>query len=152
MVSLDGGSAGKVDDVMATTRWRLCVTMETLSQRSDNMSSVTHAGCLHADVGCVYWACYRCILHLQQYSHRLTVFYFFFDKSMINGMEQDACCSRWHSDDQDVPRFLYRSRGLIVEFTKPITVSHSEARKSRPPLPKFLRLHHLDFYLKAAFH
>ena len=36
-------------NVMATTRWRLCVTMETLSQHSDNVSSVTHAGCLHAD-------------------------------------------------------------------------------------------------------
>jgi len=36
-------------NVMATTRWRLCVTMETLSHHSDNVSSVTHAGCLHAD-------------------------------------------------------------------------------------------------------
>ena len=26
---------------------------------------------------CVYWACYRCILHLQQYSHRLNLYYFF---------------------------------------------------------------------------
>ena len=26
-------------------------------------------------VGCVYWACYRCILHLQQYSHRLNLFF-----------------------------------------------------------------------------
>ena len=72
MFSLDGGSAGKVDDVtashiqdggyallwqrydnnkmmaicyygniVATTRWWLCVTMETLSQHSDNVSSVT---------------------------------------------------------------------------------------------------------------
>ena len=90
MVSLDGGSASKVDDVtafpcradddtashiqdggyallwqrydnnkmaaicyygnvMATTRWRLCVTMEMLSQHADNLSSVTHAGCLYAD-------------------------------------------------------------------------------------------------------
>jgi len=35
--------------VMATTRWRLCVTMETLSQHLDDVSSVMHAGCLHAD-------------------------------------------------------------------------------------------------------
>jgi len=35
-------------NVMATTRWRLCVIMETLTQHSDNVSSVTHAGCLHA--------------------------------------------------------------------------------------------------------
>ena len=62
MVSFDGGSASKVDDVtalpsrhkmadmcyygsvMTTTRWWLCVT----------------------------------ILHLQQYSHRLNLFYFYF--------------------------------------------------------------------------
>ena len=80
MVSFDGGSVGKVDDVtacriqdggyallwqrydnnkmagicyygnvMATTRWRLYITMETLSQHWDNVSSVTHAGRLHAD-------------------------------------------------------------------------------------------------------
>jgi len=82
MVSFDGGSASKVDDVtalpsrtqdggyallwqrydnnkmaairyygnvMATTRWRLCVTMEALYQHSDDISSVMHAGCLHAD-------------------------------------------------------------------------------------------------------
>ena len=36
-------------NVMATTRWRLCVTMETLSQHLDDVSPVMHAGCLHAD-------------------------------------------------------------------------------------------------------
>ena len=36
-------------NVMATTRWQLCVTMETLSQHSHNVSSITHAGCLHVD-------------------------------------------------------------------------------------------------------
>ena len=36
-------------NVMATTRWRLCVTMEMLSQHVDDVSSVMHAGCLHAD-------------------------------------------------------------------------------------------------------
>jgi len=87
MVSFDGGSASKVDDVtalpshiqdggyvllwqrydnnkmvaicyygnvMSTTRWRLCVTMGTLSQHSDNVSSVTHAGYLHRSV---YFCC-----------------------------------------------------------------------------------------------
>ena len=82
MISFDGGSASKVDDVtalpshiqdggyvlllqrydnnkmaaicyygnvMATTRWRLCVTMGTLSQHLDHVSSVMYAGCLHAD-------------------------------------------------------------------------------------------------------
>ena len=48
-------------NVMAT-RWRLCVSMETLSQHWDNVSFCCWR--------CVYWACYRCILHLQQYSHR----------------------------------------------------------------------------------
>ena len=32
-----------------TTRWWLCVTMEMLSQHVDDVSSVMHAGCLHAD-------------------------------------------------------------------------------------------------------
>jgi len=36
-------------NVMTTTRWRLCVTMEMLSQHVDDVSSVMHAGCLHAD-------------------------------------------------------------------------------------------------------
>ena len=54
-------------NVMATTRWRLCVTMETLSQHSDNV----YFCCWR----CVYRACYRCILHLQQYSHRLNLLF-----------------------------------------------------------------------------
>ena len=57
-------------NVMATTRWRLCVTMETLSQHSDNV----YFCCWR----CIYWACYRCILHLQQYSHRLNLLLSFF--------------------------------------------------------------------------
>ena len=36
-------------NVMATTRWWLCVTMEMLSQYVNGVSSVMHAGCLHAD-------------------------------------------------------------------------------------------------------
>jgi len=81
MVSLDGGSAGKVDDVtacriqdggyallwqrydnkmaaicyygnvMARTRWRLCVTMETLSQHSDNVFYIFNSTV-------VDWTCY----------------------------------------------------------------------------------------------
>ena len=38
MVSLDGGSANKVDDVTALPirkRWRICVTMATLRQQQD---------------------------------------------------------------------------------------------------------------------
>jgi len=33
---------------------------------------------------CVYWACYRCILHLQQYSHRLNLFYFYRTGSFVS--------------------------------------------------------------------
>ena len=36
-------------NVMATTRRRVCVTMEMLSQHVGDVSSVMHAGCLHAD-------------------------------------------------------------------------------------------------------
>ena len=55
---------------MTTTTWRLCVTMESLFQHSDNICFCCWR--------CVYWACYRCILHLQQYSHRLNLLLFFF--------------------------------------------------------------------------
>ena len=73
MVSFDGGSASKVDDVtalpsrhkmadmcyygnvMTTTKWRLYVTMETLWQQQDGG--------------------YALFLHLQQYSHRLNYFF-----------------------------------------------------------------------------
>jgi len=82
MVSFDGGSASKVDDVtalpsrhkmadmryygnvMTTTRWWLCVTMETLWQQQDGGYALL-------------WKRYD-ILHLQQYSHRLNLFYVFF--------------------------------------------------------------------------
>jgi len=45
-------------NVMTTTRWRICVTMETLWQQAQYID----------------WTCYRCILHLQQYSRRLNLF------------------------------------------------------------------------------
>ena len=83
MISFDRGSASKVDDVTAlpsrhkmadmcyygnvmTTRWRICVTMATLWQQQDG-----------GYVLLVYWVCYRCILHLQQYSHRPNLFSYF---------------------------------------------------------------------------
>ena len=54
-------------NVMTTTRWRLYVTMETLWQQQDG----GYALLWYIVTAKVDWACYRCILHLQQYSHRL---------------------------------------------------------------------------------
>ena len=62
-------------NVMTKTRWRICVTMETLWQQNWQTSSVYD--CTVEDVEYIYWACYRFILHLQQYSHRLNLLYFF---------------------------------------------------------------------------
>jgi len=44
-----------------------------LWQRYDNnkMAETSSVYDCSFAVGCVYWACYRCILHLQRYSHRL---------------------------------------------------------------------------------
>ena len=77
---------------MVAMRYYENVMTTTMSQYSDDVSSVTHAGCICAPVNaittciyirvsfccwrCVYWACYRCILHLQQYSHRLNLIFF----------------------------------------------------------------------------
>ena len=51
--------------VMTTTRWGLYIIKKTIITRSvytfNSKSTV--------------WACYRCILHLQQYSHRLNLFF-----------------------------------------------------------------------------
>ena len=68
MVSFDGGSASKVDDVTAlpcraVTRWRICVTMATLRQQQDGGYALL-------------WKRYDS-LHLQQYSHRLNLLYIF---------------------------------------------------------------------------
>ena len=59
------------DNVMTTTRWRLYVTMETLRQQQDG----GYALLWYIVTAKVDWACYRCILHLQQYSHRLNLFF-----------------------------------------------------------------------------
>ena len=80
MVSFDGGSASKVDDVTALPcrkkRWRICVIIATLRQKQDggyvlpwqrydnnkmvamryhgnDDSSVTHAGCICAPVNAI---------------------------------------------------------------------------------------------------
>ena len=60
-------------NVMTTTRWRLYVTMETLWQKQDG----GYALLWYIVTAKVDWACYRCILHLQQYSHRLNFFLIF---------------------------------------------------------------------------
>jgi hypothetical protein len=82
------GSARKVDEVTAwasrrnmadmryygnvitTKRWRLCVTMATLWQQKDGGYALLWK---RYDV-----TCYRCILHLQQYSRRLNLLCVFF--------------------------------------------------------------------------
>jgi len=92
MVSFDGGSASKVDDVtalpsrhkmadmryygnvMTTTRWRICVTMATLWQQQDGGYALLWKRYENNDVPTFRWR----ILHLQQYSHRLNVFFFMF--------------------------------------------------------------------------
>ena len=71
-------------NVMATTRLRLSVTMETLSQHSDNV----YFCCWR----CVYWACYKCILRLQQYSHRLNLFMCFL---LYRSSATSHCGNHW---------------------------------------------------------
>ena len=97
-------------NVMATTRWRLCVTMETLSQHSDNV----YFCCWR----CVYSACYRCILHLQQYSHRLILFFIhinptdnprIFDTN-FNIIFAPTCTVFIHKSLRDFRPLLYSSR------------------------------------------
>ena len=89
----------------AVTRWRICVTMATLWQQQDggyallwkryDKKCITSSvyDCTVEDVEYSYnklsihisnskstvidWTCYRCILHLQQYSHRLNLLYIF---------------------------------------------------------------------------
>ena len=48
-------------NVMTTTRWRLYIIKKTIITRSVYTSNSKST----------VWACYRCILHLQQYSHIL---------------------------------------------------------------------------------
>jgi len=53
-------------NVMTTTRWRLYIKIPIITRSvytSNSKSTV--------------WVCYRCILHLQQYSHRPNLFSYF---------------------------------------------------------------------------
>jgi len=62
MVSFDGGSASKVDDVTALpSRHKMADTCYY-----GNVMTTT-----------IWWLCVT-ILHLQQYSHRLNFYYYFF--------------------------------------------------------------------------
>ena len=65
MVSFDGGSASKVDDVTALPSHIQDGGYVLLWQRYDNNKMVAMR----------YYG--NVILHLQQYSHRLNLFYFF---------------------------------------------------------------------------
>jgi len=56
---------------MVAMRYYGNVMTITMSQYSDD---VIYFCCWR----CVYWACDRCILHLQQYSHRLNLLYYFY--------------------------------------------------------------------------
>ena len=70
--------------VCKQSRWRHSVTEPSedsgyvlLRQRYDNNKMVAmryYGNVSFCCWRCVYWACYRCILHLQQYSHRLNLF------------------------------------------------------------------------------
>jgi len=71
--------------VCKQSRWRHSVTEPSeysgyvlLWQRYDNNKMVAmryYGNVSFCCWRCVYWACYRCILHLQQYSHRLNLFF-----------------------------------------------------------------------------
>ena len=58
-------------NVMTTTRWRLYIIEKTIITRSVYTSNSKST----------VWACYRCGLHLQQYSHRLNFFLVFPDRA-----------------------------------------------------------------------
>ena len=73
-------------NVMTTTRWRICVTMATLWQQQDGgyvllwqrydnnkMADMRYYGNVMTTTR--WWLCVT-ILHLQQYSHRLNLFFF----------------------------------------------------------------------------
>ena len=71
--------------VCKQSRWRQSVTEPSedsgyvlLWQHYDNNKMVAmryYGNVSFCCWRCVYWACYRCILHLQQYSHRLNLFF-----------------------------------------------------------------------------
>ena len=88
MVSFDGGSASKVDDVTALpSRHKMCGYV-LLWQRYDNnkMVDMCYYGnvmttrwriCYYGNVMTTRWWLCVTILHLQQYSHRLNFCYVF---------------------------------------------------------------------------
>ena len=71
------------------------VMTTTMTQYSDDVSSVTHAGCICAPVNaittCIYFT-HRSvhILHLQQYSHRLNLLYSFFPPPLEEKLEESS--------------------------------------------------------------
>ena len=75
--------------VCKQSRWRHSVTEPSqdggyvlLWQRYDNNKMVAmryYGNVSFCCWRCVYWACYRCILHLQQYSHKLNLLYYLFE-------------------------------------------------------------------------
>ena len=101
---------------MVAMRYYGNVMTTTMSQYSDDVGSVTHAGCICAPVNaittCIYFT-HRSdhILHLQQYSHRLNLLYrFIFQQyvcyTTILNMFRAARCSS--SGGQIVSPQVYR--------------------------------------------
>jgi len=80
MVSLDRGSASKVDDVTASRKQDGGYAL--LCQRCDNnkMAAICYYGNVMTTTR--WWLCVT-ILHLQQYSHRLNLFFLIVSKVNI---------------------------------------------------------------------
>ena len=83
---------------------------------------------------CVYWACYRCILHLQEYSHRLNLLYysFFWKVPRLRPfalLVRTTC--RWMSserqwNDPDRGKLKYRETNLSpCHFVHPMHPVHN---------------------------
>jgi len=90
MVSLDGGSASKVDDVTALPSHTQDGGYALVWQRYDNnkMAAICYYGNVMATTR---WRLCVTILHLQQYSRRLNLFfcafvrkYFFYYRLVVN--------------------------------------------------------------------
>ena len=66
-------------NVITTTRWRICVTMATLRQQQDGGYVLPWQRYDNNKmVAMRYHGNDEVILHLQQYSHRLNLFFFIF--------------------------------------------------------------------------
>ena len=61
-------------NVMTSTKWRLCVAMKFMIVAA--YACPFHVNCKKKKINRVYCCCCRCILHLQQYSRRLNLFFF----------------------------------------------------------------------------